>query len=480
VPIALKPVELEQPAQQRSTELTGEMMLLLGPVEAGACRLAGVHVDADAHKLGGGNVGDLERAVPRDQVERIRDGDAETSRQMVVAAPCIAERVRARSLAERSDRLRRGNACHCLEQLGDMRAGQGEVAVAASRDDREEPAVDQPGQMVARGRCRNAGFRRQHARRQRAPVSQGHQYLCPGRLGEQGADGSQIRIGVHGAIVARDASISLEAERKFFRVGATDGCKAKAPANERDSNVQRRFRRFSRRSVVGVVVGLAFAAAAGVGLAQITSQPSTTVSAVSTSTTLSSSTNGENDFAGKSSEANDDQDFEQENSDQQSTSISVSTSTGLQTTSTIAAGTTTSSDEGVGQEKVDVCHVTGNGSSHTINIARPAVAAHVAHGDTEGACAETTTSASTTTTTTAAQTSTSATKTKKPKKPKHEHSSSHGNSSNTTSHGNSSHVSHSSSTHTSHGNSGHTSHGNSGHSSHGNSGGHGNGGGHGK
>lgn len=43
-----------------------------------------------------------------------------------------------------------------------------------------------------------------------------------------------------------------------------------------------------------------------------------------------------------------------------------------------------------GQEKVEVCHVTEAGYSHTIVIGESAVAAHVGHGDTVGACGTTT------------------------------------------------------------------------------------------
>ncbi len=43
-------------------------------------------------------------------------------------------------------------------------------------------------------------------------------------------------------------------------------------------------------------------------------------------------------------------------------------------------------DDDEAMEKVLVCHVTGNGSSHTLSIAEAALAAHLAHGDTEGAC----------------------------------------------------------------------------------------------
>jgi hypothetical protein len=232
--------------------------------------------------------------------------------------------------------------------------------------------------------------------------------------------------------------------------------------------VQKRFSRFSRRSIVGAVVGVAFAAAAGVGLAQITAAPSTTVSAVSSTIpptgTETSSQGSEDDFANDTETSDDALEFEQSDNESESTSSG-------QTTSTIGGATTgeqttTSGDEGNGQEKVDVCHMTGSGKAHTINIARPAVAAHVAHGDTEGACAETTA------TTSGAQSTT--TTTHHVEKPKHVHSSTHGSSTHTT-HGNSSHTSHgSSSSHASHGNSNHESHGNSG-SSHGSGSGHGNG-----
>ena len=40
-------------------------------------------------------------------------------------------------------------------------------------------------------------------------------------------------------------------------------------------------------------------------------------------------------------------------------------------------------------DKVEICHITGNGSSHTICVSPKAVAAHLAHGDSLGACEDT-------------------------------------------------------------------------------------------
>ena len=71
-----------------------------------------------------------------------------------------------------------------------------------------------------------------------------------------------------------------------------------------------------------------------------------------------------------------------------------------------------------GASKVDVCHAPpGNpDNAHTITIGAPAVAAHLAHGDTEAACAESSPPAPTGTpgTTTPTQTGTPATTTPTP------------------------------------------------------------------
>jgi hypothetical protein len=69
-------------------------------------------------------------------------------------------------------------------------------------------------------------------------------------------------------------------------------------------------------------------------------------------------------------------------------------------------GKARSEAKGKGQAKVTLCHKPGTPAEHTIVVAEPAVAAHLAHGDTLGACEEATT---TTTTTTAEPTTTTTT-----------------------------------------------------------------------
>ena len=194
--------------------------------------------------------------------------------------------------------------------------------------------------------------------------------------------------------------------------------------------MRKRLSSLTRRSVIGALVGLAFAAAAGVGLAQVTtgSTPSTAAASTTGSQTTSTQTTG--DFAGKSADDQESEsDFESDENEHQS-------STTLSTTSPLITSTTGDDADGAsgnGQVKQDVCHKPGL-KQHTINIATPAVSAHLAHGDTIGACvaaaaptpATTTTTATTSTATTTTSATSNGQNSHKPKKPKKPHSSNHG------------------------------------------------------
>jgi hypothetical protein len=129
--------------------------------------------------------------------------------------------------------------------------------------------------------------------------------------------------------------------------------------------------------------GLLFAAVAGAGLAQITGGTaqdstettlSTTVESVPSSSTTGAM-RGETEPAESETEATETEGAETESAE-------------TRTTSTIAAQTTAGAPATTthGQQKVAVCHHTGSGGEHTIVIAEPAVAAHLAHGDSRGAC----------------------------------------------------------------------------------------------
>ena len=75
-----------------------------------------------------------------------------TSGEAVVAAPCVTDRLRARPLPQRPDRLRRRDARDGLDQRADPGPGEAEVAVPSARLHDEQPCVDEAREMVA-GRC---------------------------------------------------------------------------------------------------------------------------------------------------------------------------------------------------------------------------------------------------------------------------------------------------------------------------------------
>lgn len=102
------------------------------------------------------------------------------------------------------------------------------------------------------------------------------------------------------------------------------------------------------------------------------------------------------------------------------------TGTGTTTTGTTTTGTTTG-QEGVREGKIRLCHKPHSKKGGVqIEVSRSALRAHLAHGDTEGACASrtgTTTGSTTTTATTGTTTGTTThsvqpTRAKKPKKQK--------------------------------------------------------------
>jgi hypothetical protein len=193
--------------------------------------------------------------------------------------------------------------------------------------------------------------------------------------------------------------------------------------------VRQRPNRLTRRTLVAAFVGLVFAAAAGIGLADITTD--SVSQAVSTTSTGTQTANG------RETESADDQEGDAAEQETEAAETENESSTSQQTTSllqtTTAEGTTTAT--GSGQEKVVVCHHTGSVKHpfHTITVAAPAVPAHEAHGDEVGAACPTTT---TTTAVTPSQTTTTSAHHTPKTKPHHisGHAKSHGHASG---HGNS-------------------------------------------
>jgi hypothetical protein len=178
--------------------------------------------------------------------------------------------------------------------------------------------------------------------------------------------------------------------------------------------------RFTRRTLVVAVIGLAFAAAAGIGLAQITtgSAAEQTVSATASPAT-GTQTAGERETESA--------DLENRTAERETEAAEIESVSSAQLTSSVQQTTTgLQTETGAGQQKVVVCHHTGSVKHpfHTITVAAPAVPAHEGHGDEVGAaCPTTTTAAATTVAPT--QTTTATTTAHHGPKPKTNHASDH-------------------------------------------------------
>ena len=149
--------------------------------------------------------------------------------------------------------------------------------------------------------------------------------------------------------------------------------------------MSQRPNRFTRRTLVVAVVGLVFAAAAGIGLADITTD-STAGQTVSSASTGAQTT-------GRATESADDQETESAEQETEAAETEKESAGGQRTMPLLqtATGGGATTAAGSGQEKVVICHHTGSAKHpfHTITVAAPAVPAHQAHGDEVGAACST-------------------------------------------------------------------------------------------
>ena len=116
---------------------------------------------------------------------------------MVVARAPAAQRVRAGPVAQRAHRRLGGDGAERLDDLGDGRPGQAEVAVAPVALDGEEARVDEASEMLAGRRPSDAGLAGQDAGGQRAAVHEREQDARPGRLGEDTCRGGDVEVALH-------------------------------------------------------------------------------------------------------------------------------------------------------------------------------------------------------------------------------------------------------------------------------------------
>src|SRR4051812_44615437 len=148
------------------------MVALLAPVDAVADRLALARLDAEvaqqpraavgqlvAHVAPAGREavlargGRLEAAVAAGQRaaldERAHERGPQAARDVVVARARAAQRVRTGAIAQRAHRRLGGDGAERLDDLGDRRPGQPEVAVAPVALDGQKARLDEPCEVLA-------------------------------------------------------------------------------------------------------------------------------------------------------------------------------------------------------------------------------------------------------------------------------------------------------------------------------------------
>ena len=100
------------------------------------------------------------------RAKRVGDGGAEPAREVVVARPREADRMRARSLSQRGDRLTGGDTCNRFDEFPDMGPRKREVAVPTTMHRGDQARVDELGKVIARSGLCDTRLDGEHARRQ--------------------------------------------------------------------------------------------------------------------------------------------------------------------------------------------------------------------------------------------------------------------------------------------------------------------------
>ncbi|WP_366557267.1 hypothetical protein [Pseudonocardia sp. SCN 73-27] len=206
------PAALDEGVEQSGSERAGDVVALLGPVDAAPDAVRRGHGDPEPGQGGsagrceqvGGVIGEA-AARARDVETRFRDevplvaqgvgqGDAEPSGDVVVAAAGQPHRVRAGAVAQRPDGLWRREPGDLLEQPSDLVARQPVVATAALRGDLQQSGRAQVLEVGAGRRGADPGLGGEHARGQGAAVVERHQHAGATAVGQGGTDDREVGV----------------------------------------------------------------------------------------------------------------------------------------------------------------------------------------------------------------------------------------------------------------------------------------------
>lgn len=183
---------------QAAADGTGEMVTLLAPVDAVPDERAPWR-DGDAEVVEEGPAVRCEpvvdrgavadRSVPRlaetvtadeeSVVEQSRhESHSETTREVVVTGPRLAQRSATSVLTQRAHRSSGSELREDFEKVSHSSAGEPIVAVPAADLDDQQSTVDEFGQVAAGGGGSDSGLGGQSTGGQRSPVVESHQQPC--------------------------------------------------------------------------------------------------------------------------------------------------------------------------------------------------------------------------------------------------------------------------------------------------------------
>ena len=153
----------------------------------------------ELHAVGGHFAGIVAQVHLGARDQRSGDADAEMPGEVIVTGATQQQRLvarRPRAVARRH--LDGGHGHDALEHAGDERRGQPVVAMAALLDDREEPRLQELGEMRARRRRADPGREGQFSGGEGAAVQECVQNIGARRVADQGGDlGHRAGTGDH-------------------------------------------------------------------------------------------------------------------------------------------------------------------------------------------------------------------------------------------------------------------------------------------
>ena len=192
---AADPAPCEQGRAERDTQAACQMRAPLRRIETGLAAMLG---QVETVMLGPGGAGLGEPPVSVDvpaSAEGVGEVEAETPGEVLVAGAPLTESPRpvGRGQARRGRKRVTAEGREAFEEVGDLVAGEGDVAVLALPDVGSDADVGEPVQVLGRGGAGDAAQLRELARRPCPPVHERRAHRRPRRVGQRRRDRHDVR-----------------------------------------------------------------------------------------------------------------------------------------------------------------------------------------------------------------------------------------------------------------------------------------------